>query len=207
MYFRFGGKDERVEVLMEENKVNAKPDIFIEKENMTSVYEITMISNLSRTFYEHFMQYDDEVIYVLKEGKMFGVVSIGDLERFYKYELHELRVNTKYRSLPTIDYDAAGIFFRQIKTVNEIPVVSANNSLMGIIRRDKKRELRVAQKNSLQSVRKYAWQRNEMKRFINETKADVFLYTCSNSEIMDSLRKRELNVLESFLYTLNRSRD
>lgn len=175
--------------------MNAKPDIFIEKENMTSVYEITMISNLPQTFYEHFMQYDDEVIYVLKEGKMFGVVSIGDLERFYKYELHELRINTKYRSLPTIDYDAADIFFRQTKTVNEILVVSANNSLVGVIRRDKKRELRAAQKNSLQSVRKYAWQRNEIKRFINETKANVFLYTCSNSEIMDSLRRRELNVL------------
>lgn len=175
--------------------MNAKPDIFIKKENMTSVYEITMISNLPQTFYEHFMQYDDEVIYVLKEGKMFGVVSIGDLERFYKYELPELRINTKYRSLSTIDYDSAYNFFRQAKTVNEIPVVSVNNSLVGVIRRNKKRELRVEQKNSLQSVRKYAWQRNEIKRFINETKANVFLYTSSNGEVMDSLRKKELDVL------------
>lgn len=175
--------------------MNVKPDIFIEKENMTSVYEITNISNLPQTFYEHFMQYDDEVIYVLKEGMIFGVVSIGDLERFYKYELLELRINTKYRSLPTVDYDAADKFFRQIKTVNELPVVSADNSLVGVIRRDKNRELRAAQKNSLQSVRKYAWQRNEIKRFIKETKAKVFLYTCSNSEIMDSLTRRELNAL------------
>lgn len=175
--------------------MNVNSDIMIKKENMTSVYEITTISNLPQTFYEHFMQYDDEVIYVLKEGKMFGVVSIGDLERFYKYELHKLQINTKYSSLSTIDYDAADKFFRQTKTVNEIPVVTVNDGLIGIIRRNKKRELRVAQKNSLQSVRKYAWQRNEIKRFINETKAHIFLYTSSNSEVMDNLRKKELDVL------------
>ena len=170
-------------------------DIIIKKEEMTSVYEITTISDLPQTFYEHFMQYDDEVIYVLNEGKMFGVVSIGDLERFYKYELHELQINTKYSSLPAIDYDAADNFFRRTKTVNEIPVVTVNNDLMGVIRRNKKRELRVVQKNSLQSVRKCAWQRSEIERFINETKANVFLYTSSDDEVMDSLRKKELDVL------------
>lgn len=175
--------------------MNMNLNSFIRKENMTSVCEITITSNLPQTFYEHFMQYDDEVIYVLKEGKMFGVVSIGDLERFYKYELYELQINMKYSSLQTIDYDAADYFFRQTKTVNEIPIVTINNDLMGVIRRNKKRELRTQQKKSLQSVRKYAWQRNEIKRFIDETKANVFLYTFSGSEVMDSLKKKEFDVL------------
>ncbi|MDE7200884.1 MAG: hypothetical protein K2O91_03030 [Lachnospiraceae bacterium] len=64
---------------------------FIEMKNMTSVYEITDILDLSQMAYVHFMNYNDKVLYLLSDGKMSGVLSIGDLERYYDRQENKLK--------------------------------------------------------------------------------------------------------------------
>lgn len=61
--------------------------------------------------------------------------------------------------------------------MNEIPVISANNRLEGIIRYKKTEELRKLQRKTLQEAKKSKWYRHEMSRFISCTKAKVLLYT------------------------------
>ena len=41
---------------------------FIERKHMTSVYELAEIPNLPQMAYRHFMDYEDEVLYLLSGG-------------------------------------------------------------------------------------------------------------------------------------------
>lgn len=68
-----------------------RSDYFIAKENMDSIYELESISNLSETAYCHFLNCEDEILYLLKVSKLLGVLSIGDLEHFFQMK----RVNCK----------------------------------------------------------------------------------------------------------------
>lgn len=85
--------------------------VYIERDKMTSVYEIGQIFDLPQTAYEHFMSYENEVLYFLDSGRMAGVISIGDLERFYDREMDKLQINRRYTSINTIDFHAAAAFF------------------------------------------------------------------------------------------------
>ena len=162
--------------------------MYIPKENMMSVYEKTGLSDLSRVAYQHFMNCEDEVLYVLDKGKILGVVSIGDLERYYREEGEDaLKINLQYTSVETVDYNAAEEFFKRVKTINELPIVTKENELKGIIKKNKKEAVRNRQRHALREARfkeqRVHWCQNEMRRFISETKAKVILYTHSDEEV------------------------
>ncbi|MBD5521749.1 MAG: adenylyltransferase/cytidyltransferase family protein [Lachnospiraceae bacterium] len=170
--------------------------LFLDKENMTSVYELEEIRDLSEKAYDHFMHYGEEVLYILHEGKMLGVCSIGDLERFYREDRDELKINRKYTYLKGIDYYNAAAFFERVATVNEIPVLTEDNELLGIIRYEKEESVRNAQRTKLKKARKKLWYKKEIYRFINKTKAKVFLYTISDKEIVERLSESERQILK-----------
>ncbi|MDE6054404.1 MAG: hypothetical protein K2G55_11720, partial [Lachnospiraceae bacterium] len=137
------------------------------------------------------MNYDDEVLYLLSDGKMAGVLSIGDLERYYVRGggQNELTINIDYTSATEIDVKAAEVFFERIETINEMPVVTNSKELIGVIRKEKSRQTRRMQRDSLMEA-KYRiseWQRNKLIRFINHTKAKVFLYHEDSSAIREYL--------------------
>lgn len=165
---------------------------------MTSVYEITDISDLVQTAYRHFMNYEDEVLYILCKGKMLGVLSIGDLERFYDSQGSELKVNQRYTSSCTVDFKAAENFFDHVITMNEMPIVTTDRELLGIIRKTKEEWLRGRQRRSLEYARtgRYRYVRTEIERFINETKTRVILYKYSINEIVKSMNSEECECLE-----------
>ena len=83
---------------------------FIEMKNMTSVYEITDILDLPQMAGAHFMNYDDKVLYLLSDGKMAGMLSIEDLERYYDRRENELKINKDYTSTTEIDFKVAEVF-------------------------------------------------------------------------------------------------
>ena len=66
---------------------------FVPRESMSSVVELKKNTNLQRISYYHFMNFEDEILYFLAEGQMMGVLSIGDLERFYRGESSELAMS------------------------------------------------------------------------------------------------------------------
>ncbi len=84
---------------------------FLDRVNMTSVYEQKEIRDLPGLAYDHFLHGEGEVLYILNEGKVQGVCSIGDLERFYMEGVEELKLSRNYTSLTEIDYHNAAVFF------------------------------------------------------------------------------------------------
>lgn len=170
---------------------------FIARENMTSVYSITNISQLPYAAYQHFMNYEDEVLYIERAGRIEGVVSIGDLERFYNGNRKKVIINTRYTYLRMVDYDSAKNILDQMQTVNEVPVVTENKELVGVIRKEKNTQLREKQRKTLKyaRTRENDWGKKEILRFVNTTQAKVFLYTYSDQEIWRQLSQIDQNRL------------
>lgn len=171
---------------MEEERIR-----FIPRENMTSVYNLSDVQNLPKTAYQHFMNNEDEVLYFLGMGGLEGVLSIGDLERFYANRKKKLNLNRKYTFCTSVDYGAAEDFFEQVQTINEIPVVEAGK-FAGIIRKHKEKSLRDKQRWTLAKARiDRKWiVKMEIQRFVKETKACVFVYTyCATEAIKKEIEK------------------
>ena len=60
---------------------------FISIENMNSVYDISDsadFTGFAYTLYQFFIKNENEVAYFVKDGYMYGILSIGDLERYYR---------------------------------------------------------------------------------------------------------------------------
>lgn len=93
---------------MEHNRTLAKRYEFIEADKLQSVYDINEIWDTPNKVYHHFLETDDEVLYVIKDGKLFGLISIGDMYRYYRNEEEKLPINRKfsYVKAPT-DYAEA----------------------------------------------------------------------------------------------------
>lgn len=138
------------------NAVQMEEPCFISVENMDSVYDISDIvdfQGITYTLYQFFTKNENEVAYFVKDGYMYGILSIGDLERYYRKYAKELVINREYTYLNTIDYKEATDFFNRIKTVCEVPVVSETNVFLGVISRAKDEGVRKQQKVSLRNAR------------------------------------------------------
>lgn len=175
--------------------------VFIDKAHMTSVYNLENISNLAETAFYHFMHYEEEIIYFLEQKKnVVGVISIGDLERFYEKQMEKIEVNRRYTALHSIDYSMAQKFFKQAYPVNEVPIISKNNELLGIIRYEKTSQIRREQRKNLKDAKmgKSRWMKREISRFINQTRAQVVIYSmCEsllNQKDIEILRRRRSNM-------------
>ncbi len=90
-------------------------------------------------FYQHFMNHMDEVCYILEpDGKLYGVVSRGDLYRYYENKDKKLKINTNLYSVPSQDeFDLAERFFQKVKTIHEVPFV-VQGYFKGVIRNRRK---------------------------------------------------------------------
>lgn len=168
--------------------------VFIDREHMTSVYQLDDIKNLAETAYRHFMEHEEEIIYILeRDGRILGVLSIGDLERFYIRGTGAIEINSRYTALGSIDYEAAADFFRKHKTINELPVITDNRELLGVIRKKKENYLRNGQRDSLKYSRNggIRYVKGEIGRFIHMARARVILYTYSNMNIVRHLNAKK----------------
>lgn len=167
---------------------------FISVKDMTSVYRMSDIQDLPKIAYQYFMSHENEVLYILgtREGVLEGVLSIGDLERFYVNGRKELKVNRNYTFITLVDYEAADDFFKRVPTINEIPVVM-EDKFIGVIRKYKGEYQRNKQRKSLKKARMDIQQMSkvELQRFVDETKAKVLMYTYSNAEIIGQMKGEE----------------
>lgn len=174
--------------------MNASDIMFIQREDMTSIYEMADISDMPEIAYQHFMNYEEEVLYIVNNNKILGVLSIGDLERFYRENEGDLKINQRYTSLSMVDFAMAVDFFERTKTINELPIV-VDDKILGIIRKNKDQKIRMRQRRTLKNAKKNNWHMNEITRFVNQTKAKVFLYTHSNKKIMEQLNEEDIEIL------------
>ncbi len=115
-------------------RINQTKYNFVESKLIKSIYYKDELSvDKAR---EHFMNYNSEVIYVLDSiGTIEGVISVGDLCRYYENQDSNLRINNNFRCIDSCDYEKAEEIFKSIKTIHEIPVV-INNQLIGVIKKE-----------------------------------------------------------------------
>lgn len=163
---------------------------YVDRNYMDSVFEISSFVDMPQEAYDFFMNRDSEILYLMKNGKLQGILSIGDLERYFSEDNKECTVNSNFCSLTEIDYKKAELFFRSSKTINEIPVIAKNGELKGIIKKEKSRLLRNDQRNSLQNAKykKNIWYQRELKRFVEHTEARVFIYDIDSDKVEKGLK-------------------
>lgn len=158
---------------------------FIEKKYLKSVFDENTFHDMPNELYDFFMNNDSEIVYIFQNERIKGVISIGDLERFYRSDGLKLVVNQNYMYLRTISYNDAENFFSTHATINEIPVIIEEKYFIGIIKIEKEVEIRKKQRNSLNDAYWISqYYRNEIKRFIKNTKAKVFLFGIDSEKIM-----------------------
>lgn len=139
--------------------------------------------------YRHFVYGGHEAIYVEEDGVLIGVVSIGDLERYYAGQRERLEMNGSFSCTDKIDEEKAATFFESFRTFFEFPVVDRCGRLEGVMKREVRYDTRQDQIASL-VVSKYVkeqWHRRELLRFLKETKARVVLYYADKRAITRAL--------------------
>lgn len=195
---------------MKMNDITARKEEyeFIEAASLHSVYEINEIQGRIHKIYRHFMDLDDEVIYIVDGGTVLGLVSIGDMYRYYRNEEKAFPVNQTFSYVEEAsDYKKAEKFFEKIKTIHEIPVIK-NKLLLGVIRK-KNYEMTVSKKSlkgTLEGERRNLWRKETFRKFNRKINAEVLYYDLSSKlttftqdqqEILEKRRESE-DTLESF---------
>ena len=105
--------------------------------NLTTVVELEELHKNPDMIYHHFMNYGDEVFYILNKGKMYGIVTPGDLYR-NKDSLGEY-VNTRFQYITSkSDFEGAYKIFGQYPTIHEVAVV-LDNELIGVMKSGKRK--------------------------------------------------------------------
>lgn len=167
---------------------------YIPREKLQSVIDIADFPEDVRAeiAYRRFVHDAWEVLYIEEDGILLGVVSIGDLERYYAGCKDTLEINRHFSSTAQIDEEKAADFFERLKTFFEFPVVNSSGRLEGVMTRTVRYDIRQDQIMSLVISRylKKQWHRRELNRFLTNTKARVVLYYSDNAAVLKKIAGR-----------------
>lgn len=105
--------------------------------NLTTLIELDELYKNPNIIYHHFMNYGDEVFYILDNGKMYGTVTPGDLYRS-KGCAGEY-VNTKFQYITSKnDFEGAYKIFGKYPTIHEVAIIT-DGGLIGVIKSGKRK--------------------------------------------------------------------
>lgn len=77
------------------------------------------------------MERPSNVIYCEKDGRLYGIISMGDVERAYKAGKDSVAVNKRFTRVGPNEYMRVKQAFRDNDMINALPVVSDSNELIG----------------------------------------------------------------------------
>lgn len=171
---------------------------YIPREDLQSVIDIADFPERDRVeiAYQFFVHDVSETLYIEENGILLGIVSIGDLERFYADCKDTLEINRHFSYTDRIDEEKASAFFAKVMTFFEFPVVNSDGRLEGVMTRATCRDTvairyntRQLQIASLVTARylKDQWHRRELKRFLTNTTARVVLYYSAMPRILKEI--------------------
>ena len=104
---------------------------FIFKEAINKrVIELSDVN--TEMIYQHFMENIDEVIYINKSGKIYGIITPGDLYRHFRSCQTEPLINVNFSSVSEWNIALAEEIIKKIPSIHEVPVVK-NGLFVGII--------------------------------------------------------------------------
>lgn len=168
---------------------------FVDKEDIAFQCTLSSLQDNYENVYRHFMEYEDEVCYVLNEDEIFGIISIGDLYRFYRGE-KSTPVNQKFSYVQEINFKEAENIFAKIGTIHEVPVI-CNGKLLGCIRNGKQQSeddwmwARYSIRRGFSG--EYRWFKDKANEILGKLKARLYIYAYpEEKEIIKRLSQKEI---------------
>lgn len=116
-----------------------------EAKNLSNIYQWKDVEGKPEKLYTHFIACNEDILYICEGDRLKGVVSIGDLYRYFGGTKMKFELNTKFTSLDDIDFEKAVPIFEKFCQIHEIPVV-INGVLAGAIKTGQKRSQQVWEK-------------------------------------------------------------
>ena len=109
---------------------------FTDKKDLTNIYNVQEIYNQPERAYSYFMSHKSTVIYVVEGEKLQGIISFGDLERYYKSERAFFSYNESFSFISEKDdVDKSKEIFNKYGSIFEIPVICAGE-FIGAVHRE-----------------------------------------------------------------------
>lgn len=183
---------------------------FVGVEQLTTVVELEDVNRNQDMVYHHFMNYGDEVFYVLNKGRIYGIITPGDLARNYRNKTPLVNQMFKYVSLED-DIESAKGIFEKYSTVHEVAVVK-DEVLRGVIKSGKRktaiewRKIRDSFKSREKNIKKEFIQ-GEIIQLL-ETKAQVFIYPYLMDIASDlNITQLERNIFEEKRFYMQGPKD
>lgn len=162
---------------------------FVEEKNMLFKYELSELE--PERIYEHFMVHDDEICFVLNKNQVYGIITIGDMCRYYAQGAEKLNITKKYRSISEGDYETAEALFKEFPSVHEVPVI-VDNHLIGIVKREScDNRIWIRDRLKREHDGEVTWIINELERILKQIKGTVYLYDLGASNLLGKLSESE----------------
>lgn len=173
---------------------------FVPVEKLTCVYDIHEIQDRPNKLFVFFLESDHEIFYVMSEGMLYGLVSIGDICRYYDCSWERegvIPINQNFSYIEDAeDYEGAQAFFERVKSIHEIPVIK-DKRLLGVVRCQitlSEKENRDKLISALIDSRRKLLNREKIKKFIDLAHVMTMIYEVPGS--LNSLtceQKRAIN--------------
>ena len=148
------------------------------------------IENIPEYAYRWFMKYDKEALYVLKDEILIGLMTIGDVFRYYE-GITEQVVNNRYTTLQYGEISKAESFFEKHWTIHELPVVDLQGHLIGIYsikdNNHNRDRLRIRLENAY--CGKNQWLKEQLEKWYENCSATVFGFQLPTEEATLKLLK------------------
>ena len=77
------------------------------------------------------MEHPSNMMYCEKDGKLHGIISMGDVERAHKAKKDYVVVNKRFTSVKSNEYMRVKQIFKDNDKINALPVVNDCNELIG----------------------------------------------------------------------------
>lgn len=174
--------------------------IFEKAEDVMTVIEQNEIERKPNYLFEHFMNYGDEVFYVLNQGKIYGIITPGDLYRCYQKKNRIPEANRDFAYLTDQeDEKRAEIIFQRYPSIHEIAVVK-NGCFCGIVKNGYRKSwkewvnIRKGLCESIWEIEHIDWIKRDIQKLL-ERENKIFIYRYPSMEDM-KLSKEERKVQE-----------
>lgn len=156
-----------------------------EEVNNGTLIDIDEIENISEYAYQWFMKNDKECLYVLKNNALIGLMTIGDVFRYYEGVTEQV-MNNHFTALRYGEIEEAEAFFEKHWTIHELPVVDWRKHLIGIYSRGEVRtdQIRKGFKNRLEDAYcgKNQWLKEQIDKWFANSSTKVFGFELPTEE-------------------------
>lgn len=131
--------------------------------------------------YQHFLKYTDECIYVVEDEMLIGLVTPGDLHRYYTTDGENSYLNKKFTYLDNIDFEKAKEVFERIPMIHEVPVIK-EHIFLGIVKSGEQKPseewVNIREGFLPYHLGMMEWRKREISDFLEHTQAIVYVYVC-----------------------------